>query len=319
VSKKNGRTPSTTNQPNPDADAIALYLHEIGNDDLLTAEEEVQLAKLIETGRAASESLQNDSLMESEQLKRLRIKELGEEARAQFIRANTRLVINISKQYTGHGLQLLDLIQEGNIGLIKAVDVFDYRLGNKFSTYATYWIRQSVLRALSNKSRVIRLPVHIRTRLSKLYEEIRQFSQENGRPPTDEEIATRTNQSPEEVRKLLQYDRSPLSLHSPIGYENDTELGEMISDEEAEKPIEITAKNLMAEDIHKILDRLPPREARIIRLRYGIQENSPLTLKAIGESLGISRERVRQIELRALRRLRSFKYGARQLIHYIRK
>jgi len=319
VSKKNGRSSRTNKQLDPNADAIGIYLHEIGNDDLLTAAEEVQLAKLIETGRAASESLQNDSLMESEQLKRLRIKELGEEARAQFIRANTRLVINISKQYTGHGLQLLDLIQEGNIGLIKAVDVFDYRLGNKFSTYATYWIRQSVLRALSNKSRVIRLPVHIRTRLSKLYDEIRQFAQENGRPPTDEEIATRTNQSPEEVRKLLQYDRSPHSLHSPIGYENDTELGEMISDEEAEKPIEITAKNLMAEDIHKILDRLPPREARIIRLRYGIQENSPLTLKAIGESLGISRERVRQIELRALRRLRSFKYGARQLIHYIRK
>jgi RNA polymerase primary sigma factor len=303
----------------PDADAITLYLHEIGNDDLLTAEEEVQLAKQIEAGQAAAESLRNDELDESEQQDKLRLKTQGEEARAQFIRSNTRLVVSIAKQYRGYGLQLIDLIQEGNIGLIKAVDEFDHRMGNKFSTYATYWIRQSVLRALANKSRVIRLPVHIRTQLSKLYDEMRSLTQEYGHKPTIEEIAARTRQTPEEVRRLLRHGRSTLSLQTPVGHEDDNELGELIVDEDAEKPIEIASQKFLVDDMAEVLDNLPPREAKILRLRYGLRDSKPRTLQSIGDTLGISRERVRQIERRAIRRLRSARYGARRLLQYIQK
>lgn len=301
-------------------DATALYLHDMGESPLLTAEEEVELAKQIEAGLEAAEALRRGGDLDSSEWQPLqRAKEKGEEARARFIRSNTRLVVSIAKQFRGQGLQFLDLIQEGNLGLIKAVEEFDYTMGNRFSTYATYWIRQSIMRAIDNKSRTIRLPGHIRSQLYKLYQAMHSLEQELGHKPTPEELAHHLHQSPEDVRQLLRYGRMPTSLQKPVGKESDTELADLIADEESEHLLETVSKQLLAEDVDELLAKLPDREAEVLRLRYGLRDGKPRTLKAISEVFDVSRERIRQIEKRALRRLRSARSGARHLTQYLRR
>ena len=293
----------------PIDDSVGLYFREMGQQSLLTAEEEVQLAKEIEAGNEAVERLTelNESgkevdLDEVDELVRLR--EVGDAARAHLIRANTRLVVSIAKKYRGRGLQFLDLIQEGNVGLMKAVEKYDYRRGNRFSTYATWWIRQAVTRALANHGRTIRIPAHLGGRISKLYQVAQELEQELGRQPSAEEIADHMDLPAERVRWMLRTSRQPVHLERPVGDESDAELGDFIEDVELPQPAETVAQNMLTEEISEILDQLTPREARILRLRYGLQDGESRTLKEVGEMFGLSRERIRQLEKEALRKLR---------------
>jgi RNA polymerase primary sigma factor len=293
----------------PIDDSVGLYFREMGQQQLLTAEEEVQLAKEIEAGRAAEDQLKQ---VESGELELdmdtvdelVRVREVGEAARAHLIRANTRLVVSIAKKYRGRGLQFLDLIQEGNVGLMKAVEKYDYLRGNRFSTYATWWIRQAVTRALANHGRTIRIPAHLGGRISKLYQVAQELEQEYGRQPTPEEIAESMELPAERVRWMLRTSRQPVHLERPVGDESDAELGDFIEDNEAPPPAEMVAQTMLTEEIGVILDQLTPREARILRLRYGLQDGESRTLKEVGEMFGLSRERIRQLEKEALRKLR---------------
>ena len=290
----------------PIDDSVGLYFREMGQQDLLTAEEEVQLAKEIEAGREATEQLlvAADTLSLDEQDEMWILKERGDAARAHLIRANTRLVVSIAKKYRGRGLQFLDLIQEGNVGLMKAVEKYDYRRGNRFSTYATWWIRQAVTRALANHGRTIRIPAHLGGRISKLYQVAQELEQQNGRQPTAEEIAEEMDLPAERVRWMLRTSRQPVHLERPVGDESDAELGDFIEDVEAPPPAETVAQTMLTEEISEILDQLTPREALILRLRYGLQDGESRTLKEVGEMFGLSRERIRQLEKEALRKLR---------------
>lgn len=290
----------------PIDDSVGLYFREMGQQGLLSAEEEVQLAMEIEAGRAATERLETegDTLTLDEQDKLVNTREVGEAARAHLIRANTRLVVSIAKKYRGRGLQFLDLIQEGNVGLMKAVEKYDYRRGNRFSTYATWWIRQAVTRALANHGRTIRIPAHLGGRISKLYQVAQELEQEFGRQPTAEEIAENMELPAERVRWMLRTSRQPVHLERPVGDESDAELGDFIEDIEAPPPAESVAQKMLTEEIGDILDQLTPREARILRLRYGLQDGESRTLKEVGEMFGLSRERIRQLEKEALRKLR---------------
>jgi RNA polymerase primary sigma factor len=290
----------------PIDDSVGLYFREMGQQGLLSAEEEVQLAMEIEAGRAATELLEMGSAMLTldEQDKLVNMREVGEAARAHLIRANTRLVVSIAKKYRGRGLQFLDLIQEGNVGLMKAVEKYDYRRGNRFSTYATWWIRQAVTRALANHGRTIRIPAHLGGRISKLYQVAQEMEQEFGRQPTPEEIAENMELPAERVRWMLRTSRQPVHLERPVGDESDAELGDFIEDIEAPPPAESVAQKMLTEEIGDILDQLTPREARILRLRYGLQDGESRTLKEVGEMFGLSRERIRQLEKEALRKLR---------------
>lgn len=288
----------------PIDDSVGLYFREMGQQQLLSAEEEVQLAMEIEAGREAERYLMQDNLTD-EQLDELnRVKEIGEAARAHLIRANTRLVVSIAKKYRGRGLQFLDLIQEGNVGLMKAVEKYDYRRGNRFSTYATWWIRQAVTRALANHGRTIRIPAHLGGRISKLYQVAQELEQEYGRQPTAEEIAENMELPADRVRWMLRTSRQPVHLERPVGDESDAELGDFIEDIEMPQPAETVANKMLTEEISEILDQLTPREARILRLRYGLQDGESRTLKEVGEMFGLSRERIRQLEKEALRKLR---------------
>lgn len=290
----------------PIDDSVGLYFREMGQQDLLTAEEEVQLAKEIEAGREATEYLHNtgDELSLDQRDELWLMKERGDAARAHLIRANTRLVVSIAKKYRGRGLQFLDLIQEGNVGLMKAVEKYDYRRGNRFSTYATWWIRQAVTRALANHGRTIRIPAHLGGRISKLYQVAQELEQQNGRQPTAEEIAEEMDLPADRVRWMLRTSRQPVHLERPVGDESDAELGDFIEDVEAPPPVETVAQTMLTEEISEILDQLTPREARILRLRYGLQDGESRTLKEVGEMFGLSRERIRQLEKEALRKLR---------------
>lgn len=290
----------------PIDDSVGLYFREMGQQDLLTADEEVQLAKEIEAGNEAEEKLaeEGDELSLDEQDELYLLKERGDAARAHLIRANTRLVVSIAKKYRGRGLQFLDLIQEGNVGLMKAVEKYDYRRGNRFSTYATWWIRQAVTRALANHGRTIRIPAHLGGRISKLYQVAQELEQRNGRQPTAEEIAEEMDLPAERVRWMLRTSRQPVHLERPVGDESDAELGDFIEDVEAPPPADTVAKTMLTEEIGEILDQLTPREARILRLRYGLQDGESRTLKEVGEMFGLSRERIRQLEKEALRKLR---------------
>ena len=289
----------------PIDDSVGLYFREMGQQQLLTAEEEVQLAMEIEAGRAAEETLKEMSNFSEEEWAELEhLKEVGDAARAHLIRANTRLVVSIAKKYRGRGLQFLDLIQEGNVGLMKAVEKYDYRRGNRFSTYATWWIRQAVTRALANHGRTIRIPAHLGGRISKLYQVAQELEQEFGRQPTAEEIAENMELPAERVRWMLRTSRQPVHLERPVGDESDAELGDFIEDIEAPPPAEMVANNMLTEELGDILDQLTPREARILRLRYGLQDGESRTLKEVGEMFGLSRERIRQLEKEALRKLR---------------
>ena len=298
----------------PIDDSVGLYFREMGQQQLLSAEEEVQLAKEIEAGRIAVQRLSgkpspNENPVEvfisDDELDELiLVKEVGDAARAHLIRANTRLVVSIAKKYRGRGLQFLDLIQEGNVGLMKAVEKYDYRRGNRFSTYATWWIRQAVTRALANHGRTIRIPAHLGGRISKLYQVAQELEQELGRQPSAEEIAENMDLPADRVRWMLRTSRQPVHLERPVGDESDAELGDFIEDVELPQPAETVANNMLTEEIGEILDQLTPREARILRLRYGLQDGESRTLKEVGEMFGLSRERIRQLEKEALRKLR---------------
>ena len=289
----------------PIDDSVGLYFREMGQQSLLSAAEEVQLAKEIELGRAAVMKMNMATDLTEDQKDELNLRvSIADMARAHLIRANTRLVVSIAKKYRGRGLQFLDLIQEGNVGLMKAVEKYDYTRGNRFSTYATWWIRQAVTRALANHGRTIRIPAHLGGRISKLYQIAQELEQELGRQPTAEEIAKQMELPEERVRWMLRTSRQPVHLERPVGDESDAELGDFIEDVDAPPPAETVAQTMLTEEISEILDQLTPREARILRLRYGLQDGESRTLKEVGEMFGLSRERIRQLEKEALRKLR---------------
>ena len=289
----------------PIDDSVGLYFREMGQQSLLSAAEEVQLAKEIELGRAAVMKMNMAKDLSDEDRDDLQLRvSIADMARAHLIRANTRLVVSIAKKYRGRGLQFLDLIQEGNVGLMKAVEKYDYTRGNRFSTYATWWIRQAVTRALANHGRTIRIPAHLGGRISKLYQVAQELEQELGRQPTAEEIAKQMELPEDRVRWMLRTSRQPVHLERPVGDESDAELGDFIEDVDAPPPAETVAQTMLTEEISEILDQLTPREARILRLRYGLQDGESRTLKEVGEMFGLSRERIRQLEKEALRKLR---------------
>jgi len=285
-------------------DALRLYFKELSHVPLLSPEEEIELAKQMERGRAARRRLARNGHDPEERERLKRLIEEGEEARQHLIKANTRLVVSIAKRYRGHGVPFLDLIQEGNLGLMKAVDKFDYRQGNRLSTYATWWIRQAITRALPEQGRTIRIPLHIGERIRKLYRASRQLEQELERQPTVEEIAEEAGLEPNRVRWLLRISRRPRSLEEPVGEEKDVQLGSFIEDEDIPAPNDITDHSLLQEGIREVLTSLTPREARVLELRYGLRDGHSYTLKEVAKKFGLSRERIRQIEREALRKLR---------------
>ncbi|AQX53713.1 RNA polymerase sigma factor RpoD [Priestia flexa] len=259
-------------------DPVRMYLKEIGRVDLLSAEEEINLAKRIEEG--------------------------DEEAKRRLAEANLRLVVSIAKRYVGRGMLFLDLIQEGNMGLIKAVEKFDYRKGYKFSTYATWWIRQAITRAIADQARTIRIPVHMVETINKLIRVQRQLLQDLGREPSPEEIAEDMDLTPEKVREILKIAQEPVSLETPIGEEDDSHLGDFIEDQDATSPSEHAAYELLKEQLEDVLDTLTDREENVLRLRFGLDDGRTRTLEEVGKVFGVTRERIRQIEAKALRKLR---------------
>ncbi|MBE7511945.1 MAG: sigma-70 family RNA polymerase sigma factor [Anaerolineales bacterium] len=283
-------------------DTIGLYLKEMARVPLLSLEEEVALAKRMEAGIAAAEPL---SSAEGEDAQRLALTIAdGKEARDHLIRANTRLVVSIAKRYMGRGVQFLDLIQEGNLGLMKAVEKFEHQRGFRFSTYATWWIRQTITRAIADQGRTIRVPVHMSDRIRSVYKTARQLEQEYGRKPTPEEIATIMNLEPRKVQWMLKVSWRPLSLEHPVGEDEDSELGSFIEDDSTPTPPQSAHENLLRERMEEVLATLTPREARILRLRFGLVNGKQYTLEEVGQKFGLTRERIRQIEGKALRRLR---------------
>ncbi|MCL6637692.1 MAG: RNA polymerase sigma factor RpoD [Alicyclobacillus sp.] len=260
------------------SDPVRMYLKEIGRVPLLSAQEEIELAKRIEQG--------------------------DEEAKRRLAEANLRLVVSIAKRYVGRGMLFLDLIQEGNLGLIKAVEKFDYRKGYKFSTYATWWIRQAITRAIADQARTIRIPVHMVETINKLVRVSRQLLQELGREPTAEEIAAEMDMSPEKVREIQKIAQEPVSLETPIGEEDDSHLGDFIPDDDALAPADAAAYELLKEQLEDVLDTLTEREENVLRLRFGLDDGRTRTLEEVGKVFGVTRERIRQIEAKALRKLR---------------
>lgn len=298
-------------------DSISLYLKEMARVPLLTAEQEVTLARQYEEGREAQKKLEeNGDLSEEEKRRLYDLVDQGEVARSHLIQANTRLVVSIAKRYTGQGVPFLDLIQEGNLGLIKAVEKFDYHRGHRFSTYATWWIRQAITRALADQGRVIRLPVHLSDRIRKVYKVAQQLEQDWGRQPTAEEIAEEIDLPPHKVQWMLKVSQRPLSLEKPVGEEEDSELGSFIPDEEAPSPSDSAYQNLLQDKMEEVLSTLTPRQARILRLRFGLHDGRNYTLQEVGEKFDLTRERIRQIEHEALDRLRHPR-RSRQLRDYL--
>jgi RNA polymerase primary sigma factor len=285
-------------------DSISLYLKEIGRVPLLTAEEEVSLAKRMEKGRESRKRLAQgvDDWEERERL--LWFVRDGQAAQEHLIKANSRLVVSVAKKYVGRGVPFLDLIQEGNIGLIRAVKKFDFRRGFKFSTYATWWIRQAVTRAIADQGRTIRVPVHMYEQINRLTRTSRQLVQELGRDPTTEEIAEELGVSPRKVEHIMRVSQRPLSLEMPVGEEEDSYLGDFIEDEDADAPSEAAGHQLLREVIDEIFQSLTPREVRILQLRFGLVDGYCYTLEEVGKKFGVTRERIRQIEAQALSRLR---------------
>jgi RNA polymerase primary sigma factor len=298
------------------ADSVRLYLQEIGMTDLLTMQEEIWLAKRMERGKLAEESLQAVAIPEDVRRALLDDKIDGDAARAHLIQANLRLVVSVAKKYVGRGLSFLDLIQEGNIGLMKATDKFDYTRGFKFSTYATWWIRQAITRAISDQSRTIRLPVHVGETINRVKKTGHRLQQILEREPTQEEIARAMDISDEKVRQVLDVSRHPVSLEAPVGNEGDAFLGDFIEDESMPAPIEIASQELLKAQICDALSKLTERERKILVLRFGLEDGKFRTLEEVGREFGITRERIRQIEAKALRKLRHPSYS-RKLRGYL--
>jgi RNA polymerase primary sigma factor len=306
--KKNGHQEEEDLLANVEVgDMIGLYIKEASRVPLLSHDEEIELSQRIERGKLAREELArgNTSQLRSKELHRLI--EDGWTARQHLITANSRLVISIAKKYMGRGVPFLDLIQEGNIGLMRAAKKFEYQRGFKFSTYATWWIRQAITRAVADQARTIRVPVHMGDQISRMLRMQHQLKQKLSRDPSMEELAEALDVLPEKVEHMIQVSRHPLSLQMPIGEEEDEMLGDFIEDEDAPSPDETAMHNILREHLEEVLDRLPPREVRILQLRYGLLDGQVLTLNEVGRRMGVTRERVRQIEAQALRRLRSSK------------
>lgn len=287
-------------------DHVKMYLKEIGKVNLLTPEEELSLAKRMADGETAKEQLEEIGEEIDEDTKRqidLLIAD-GEKAKKSLAEANLRLVVSIAKRYVGRGMLFLDLIQEGNLGLIKAVDKFDYTKGYKFSTYATWWIRQAITRAIADQARTIRIPVHMVETINKLVRVSRQLVQELGREPTPEELAKELNMPVDKVREISKISQEPVSLETPIGEEEDSHLGDFIPDEDAPAPSEAASFVLLKEQLGAVLETLSEREAKVLRLRFGLDDGRARTLEEVGKEFDVTRERIRQIEAKALRKLR---------------
>lgn len=290
-------------------DPVRMYLKEIGKVNLLTAAEEIDLAMKIEAGVAATEELEKAEeegieLERRERRRLTRIEQVGLDAKQQLIEANLRLVVSIAKRYVGRGMLFLDLIQEGNLGLIRAVEKFDYTKGFKFSTYATWWIRQAITRAIADQARTIRIPVHMVETINKLVRIQRQLLQSLGREPTPEEIAEEMGLTPERVREIQKISQEPVSLETPIGEEEDSQLGDFIEDDAAVAPPDAASFTMLQEQLSKTLDGLAERERKVISLRFGLEDGHPRTLEEVGREFGVTRERIRQIESKTLAKLR---------------
>ena len=291
-------------------DPVRMYLKEIGKVNLLSPDEEVQLAQDMGAGDAAKEQLaeleRDDSItLSDEEMKELRrLVKRGEAAKQRLAEANLRLVVSIAKRYVGRGMLFLDLIQEGNLGLIKAVEKFDYTKGYKFSTYATWWIRQAITRAIADQARTIRIPVHMVETINKVIRVSRQLLQELGHDPTPEEIAEEMSMPVDKVREILKIAQEPVSLETPIGEEEDSHLGDFIPDEDASEPSEAASFTLLKEQLVDVLGTLTPREEKVLKLRFGIEDGRTRTLEEVGKEFNVTRERIRQIEAKALRKLR---------------
>lgn len=291
------------------ADAVRMYLREIGQVDLLTIDDERRLAQLIEEGKIAAEKIdaaneEGTPLDGAEDRMLTRAVKRGERAKSELTQANLRLVVSIAKRYSGRGMQLLDLVQEGNLGLMRAVEKFDYTKGFKFSTYATWWIRQAITRSIADQARTIRIPVHMVEHMNRVTRAKRTMHQELEREPTIEELAQRVQLEPERVRELLRYSQDPLSLDSPVGEEDESNLGDFIQDEAADNPADAATKAMLEVAVGEVLSELSEREQEIVRLRFGLDGGQAKTLEEVGKAFGVTRERIRQIEAKTLAKLR---------------
>ncbi|MET9926687.1 MULTISPECIES: RNA polymerase sigma factor [unclassified Streptomyces] len=301
----------------PTSDLFRQYLREIGRIRLLTAAEEVELARCVEAGLFAEERLANHPDLDSRLAGDLdRLVVMGRTAKRRLIEANLRLVVSVAKRYVGRGLTMLDLVQEGNLGLIRAVEKFDYARGYKFSTYATWWIRQAVSRALADQARTIRVPVHVVELINRVVRVQRRMLQERGYEPTAEEVAAQLDLTPERVTEVLRLAQEPVSLHAPVGEEDDVSFGDLIEDGDAASPVESAAFLLLREHLEAVLSTLGERERKVVQLRYGLDDGRPRTLEEIGRIFGVTRERIRQIESKTLSRLRDHAF-ADQLRGYL--
>jgi RNA polymerase primary sigma factor len=299
------------NQGGGSSDPVRMYLKEIGRVALLTGDEEVALAKRIETGAEAAEELADlaasgryDDLDPIERRRLERRVNDGDHAKAELTQANLRLVVSIAKRYVGRGMLILDLIQEGNLGLMRAVEKFDYTKGFKFSTYATWWIRQAITRAIADQARTIRIPVHMVESINKVHRVQRQMIQELEREPTIEELAEKVDMTPARVREIMRISQDPLSLDSPVGEEDDSNLADFIEDQQAEAPAEMAARKMLGDAVLEALDELNEREKAVVRLRFGLDDGQARTLEEVGKEFGVTRERIRQIESKTLAKLR---------------
>ncbi|MGA5649459.1 RNA polymerase sigma factor [Streptomyces seoulensis] len=311
------RGASRTESGGPSADLFRQYLREIGRIPLLTAAEEVELARRVEAGLFAEEKLSTTPVLDSGLALDLdRIVVMGRMAKRRLIEANLRLVVSVAKRYVGRGLTMLDLVQEGNLGLIRAVEKFDYARGYKFSTYATWWIRQAMSRALADQARTIRVPVHVVELINRVVRVQRRMLQERGYEPTPEEVGAHLELPPERVREVLRLAQEPVSLHAPVGEEDEVALGDLIEDGDAASPVESAAFLLLRQHLEAVLSTLGERERKVVQLRYGLADGRPRTLEEIGRLFGVTRERIRQIESKTLSKLRDHAY-ADQLRGYL--
>jgi len=286
-------------------DPVGLYFRQMAQEPLLTAQEEIELAKRIELGKLSGDILATKRKMEwQERTKHEAFMRDGQAAREHLGRANTRLVVSIAKRYMGQGLPFPDLIQEGNVGLMRAVDKYDYQRGNRFSTYATWWIRQAITRALAQKTRTIRIPLHMTERIRQMYRTAQLLEQSLGRRPTPEEIALEMDIPSENVRGMMDASQHAIALERPVGDDGDSEFGDFIEDQDSPSPVEAATQHLLQETIEEVLSELTPRQSHILRLRFGLGGGDPHTLEEIANKFGLSRERIRQLEKEALRRLR---------------